>query len=130
VSVIRSLRTPPLHRIGSFVTVGLRARAILTGSPVDPGAIPGTIRAASGEAGGDVAKSITFLVPNGGPDKAMELDMLRGVRLVAFYVDERGYERVCGSPDYPLAFDFAPEGPAYSCRLDGTGPATDPYRLR
>ena len=130
LSQCHSLELIPVESIDVFARLGGSARLTLRpgcGS-TDSGAIPGTIKVGHSTKNGLMAKSINYEIP--GPDVATER-MLRTLslqRLVAVYVDERGNEKICGSPTYPLRLTYTPDEGFYSVTLTGTDSEADAFR--
>lgn len=129
VSTAYYLRIMPLSQIIRFAVVDAVARISYMPQAISAEAVPGSIAIATSEEGGIITKSISYKRSGVSPHVSAELERLRNVHLVALYFDERGNERVAGSPDFPLAFSFVTEDGVYSCKLSGKAIENDPFIL-
>lgn len=87
--------------------------------------VPGTVTVSSTCENGIYSTEIGFRVSPAGPEEVSRLESLRHSRLLAFYTDETGARRVCGSPDWPLHLDYRTEGGTCACTLTGSDTAPD-----
>ncbi len=74
---------------------------------------------------GMYSKKHTFRVPNTGLEMQRKLEELGSTYLVALYRDEKGRQKVSGSPLYPLTLKFQPNGGTFACTLEGKTPWVD-----
>lgn len=102
-----------------FVRMSTRVRMMLLGEAVDAVAVPGSIKVSATSDKSKIKKKITYERSDVSESVADMLELYKYVRLVATYVDESGRRRVCGSPDWPLALDYAIEGGVFTVTLQG-----------
>ena len=62
----------------------------------------------------------------GRADTLSELTRLRTRRLIAFYRDSMGNNRVCGSVTWPMALSFTTDVDGINVTLKGTSTGPDP----
>jgi hypothetical protein len=127
VSTPHSLKIMPITKISRFARLGSKIMMIALTSAIDVKAIPGTITTTSTEEDGIITKKITFKRSNISADDIDTLERYSIMRLIAFYADERGNERVCGSPDYPLSFSYTFADGAIECTLTGKDTKPDAF---
>ena len=119
VSACHSLKLIPLGMVARFVRMSTRVRMMLLGEAVDAVAVPGSIKVSATSDKSKIKKKITYERSDVSESVADMLELYKYVRLVATYVDESGRRRVCGSPDWPLALDYAIEGGVFTVTLQG-----------
>jgi hypothetical protein len=127
VSASHSLKIMPINKISRFARLGSRIKMVALSSAIDVKAIPGSIAMTATEEDGIITKKITFSRSNISADDIDTLERYTVMRLIAFYTDERGSERVCGSPDYPLTFSYTLNGGIIECTLTGKDTKSDAF---
>lgn len=88
--------------------------------------VPGSFTISSSEKNGLKTNEITFTRSDLTAETLVRLTRLRRLRLIAFYRDGHGQQRVCGSPSWPLTLTFTAEGDCISVKLRGTDTGPDP----
>lgn len=128
VTVCHCLEIIPLGNLIKFASVGGKVILASSKSPVRAGeTVPGTVAMSTQIDEGGYTKTINYEITEVTRPMLERLSMLKAMHLVATYKDETGEERVCGSPDYPLALDFYDEGGVYKVSLTGKSPSPDGF---
>lgn len=117
----------PITKISRFARLGSKIMMVALSSAIDVKAIPGSITTTATEEDGIITKKITFSRSNISADDIDTLERYTVMRLIAFYTDERGNERVCGSPDYPLTFSYTLNEGIIECTLTGKDTKHDAF---
>jgi hypothetical protein len=89
--------------------------------------IPGTLTVSSNEDDGVIDKKITMSLPDVTEEFVDSLESYGGSLLVAVYSDERGRQRVCGSPDWPLTLSYSTDGGICAITLEGRDTRPDAF---
>lgn len=124
VSAAHSLRLISISNVLAFGVVQSRAFIKSIGELEEMKIVPGTLTAEDGVNDGLYNKKYSFKLPGVSSNKTVYLENIKKDRYIALYVDEKGNERVSGSPDNPLSLSYEIKGGLYSCTL--TGISTEP----
>lgn len=127
ISVCHSLSIIPLSDLTRYVRIKSKVMMSVSGKAFDPKAIPGTIKVTATSDKGIIKKKISFDCSDVSLPTVEELELYRFRRLLAVYIDESGYHRVCGSPDHPLTLDCIIEGGVLSSSLEGEDSVQDGF---
>ena len=130
ITGVHSLKLVPLTTLSRFARIKSTAHIVMLGDGMDAGAIPGSITATTGTDEDRVTKRITYKCAELTAEMGDWLATMKARRLIALYVDERGNDRVCGSPDWPLTLDYTPGDGVYEVTLTGADTAPDLYLAR
>lgn len=110
-----------------FYVQNMMAHVEIYLEPMDAGAVPGSVTMSDTEKDGVTAKEINFKCELT-RENIWRLTRLRTKRLIAYYRDALGRERVCGSPTWPLTLGFTAESDGLNVTLRGSDTGPDPYR--
>lgn len=127
ISACHSLELVPTGRFTRFVRVDSRVIISMVGSGVDAHAIPGTIKLTTSAENGVNTKSLTYNRAGVSPEVTERLERCRSRKIVAIYTDESGRRRVCGSPGFPLSFEYIEKEGVYSVTLTGKDCGSDGF---
>ena len=127
ISCCHSLKMIPLSRIMRFARIGQEVwiKQLPDRDPL--GEIPGTVKVSTEAEDGIVKKTITFEMSDVSVKRVANIHKYKFSLIVATYVDESGNVRVCGSPDYPLAFDYTISEGVISGKLTGEDTEVDAF---
>lgn len=129
VSVIQALRLVDVEYLKAYYVNNMRAYVSLNDEAAEAVAIPGTVTISSSQKNDFITNEITFKRSDLTAATLAQLTRLRTRRLVAFYRDAMGNERVCGSPTWPLSLSFVAEADGLSVSLKGSDTGPDPMLL-
>lgn len=127
VSTCHTLKLIPTSRILTFANLYPKVKMKLLGEAIDSKSIPGTVMVSESKNDGKIKKKITYERSDVTENATAILERLKVSRLVATYIDERGRERVAGSPRWPLSLDYTIEGGVLIVTLQGEGLNPDAF---
>lgn len=116
-----SLRLWPL---GYVVVYGVTSWGTLFAASVKPEEFditPGSLKVSDTESDGIYKKKITFRTPLTDKSREIVLAALQENRLVAMYSDERGVDRLVGSPKWPATLTWVSNGGSAEVTVTATG---------
>lgn len=118
-SALSSVMLVTVAEIISFVRLSAEVR--MSPAPYDRlPFIPGSAEISqNSHDDGVIEKVITLKIKDASPDMSYKLDYLKRMDLVASYVDEAGFVRICGSPMWPLSLDYSSQGGVIVVTLTG-----------
>lgn len=93
----------------------------------EPPIIPGSLISSESDKDGQLSKSITFEISDVSPEIIETLQRMKYKKLVAMYKDEIGLQKICGTLDYPLSFDWSHGEGVYKITLRGEDKDPDHY---
>ena len=125
-TVAHDLRLVDVEQVKMFYVANHMANVALYDKEADAVAIPGTVTVSSSQKNGLTANEITFQRSDLNADTLSELTRLRTRRLIAFYRDSMGNNRVCGSVTWPMALTFTTDVDGINVTLKGTSTGPDP----
>ena len=126
MTVAGCLAFMPVSRILSFGR--FRSKCVYLRSLWEPdrlNELPGGVKITVTQSNGVYSKKITFQTSDLTPEMIDLLSSYRGERFVMTYSDERSRQRVCGSPEYPLALEFTENGGCLNVVITGNSPYPD-----
>ncbi|MCM1296477.1 MAG: hypothetical protein NC311_13145 [Muribaculaceae bacterium] len=109
---------------GNIVVYGENTWGTLFASSVGPeefDVTPGSLTVTDTENDGKYKKKITFRTPLDNTSKEIMLSALAENHLVAMYKDERGVDRLFGSPKWPATLTWVNKGGSAEVTITATG---------
>lgn len=114
------LRIYPTDSIVAFGVAGAAAFISASKFPAVLKLTPGSLQVTDTLQGDTYNKKITYRVPETSESVSLLVDSLRNRHLIAVYTDERGCDRVMGSPEYPASLTWTRTGGSLEVTLTGT----------
>lgn len=124
------LRLYPIDQVLRFAVIDGVAHLTIIGKPVELNLVPGTLMPADQFTDMTHDKRHTFRVRSTGETDVPLLEAITHGHYVATYTDERGVERISGSPSHPLTFGYSRQQASWACTLSGRSLHPDiPYQI-
>lgn len=119
------LRLYPLDQVLRFAVIDGVAHLTLVGEPYIPNVVPGTLAIGDQPSGNLHVKNHSFRMRSKSSTDIRWLEQLTNGYFIALYFDERGIERVSGTPSYPLTAAYSRQEGQWLCQLTGTSTLPD-----
>lgn len=117
------LRIWPTHSIVAFLQQGDTVHAAFGRPPFIPDISPASLKVSDVHNDGRYRKTIAFRVPEYSLQVANQIISLLKTYIVAVYTDERGVDRVMGSPKWPAYLSVERTGGSLNVTIEGWGDA-------
>lgn len=118
----------PKSGIRKFAEIGAKAYiAYNEALSFKPATVPGSVLITTEVRDGFYAKEINFEISDVTEETAALLSRLRWENMIVRYKDEKGNERVAGSPSFPLSLTYRDREGVFEVTLSGTSLAPDSF---
>lgn len=124
------LRIWPTHSIVAYLTRGGKVYAAFNRHPFAPSFTPASLTVSDRYDNGRYRKTAVFSVPETSEAVINRFLTLLKTYIMIVYTDERGVDRVMGSPQWPAYLSFERSGGSLKVTAEAWGDAPNPEYVR